>query len=124
MNMELTESIAKYEIDIYNDPKSLIKLKPSRIMQESGDVFDPDHFIIDSKSKLIFRKEQFVDDNNLSAEYVIRDKRYFAQEISDMAKKVGFAVLDCKFVQAGRWDSSLENIDRRAKEILLLLKKS
>lgn len=123
MNMELTKKKAKYKTDIYKNPRMLMNLKPSNIMQNSGDIFDPEYFIIDEKTNLVFRKEQFQDDGNISAEYVIRDKRYTAQEICTLVEKIGFKVIEYRFVQAGKWGSSLNNTDLKAKEILLFLQK-
>ena len=123
MNMELTEKIAKYKKDILNDLKSLLTLKPSKTMQMNGNVFDPEHYIIDINSKLVYRKEQFIDDGNLSAEHVIRDKRYTKDEICNMVQKIGFKITDVRFVSAGKWHVKLNNTDRKAKEILLFLQK-
>lgn len=123
MNMELTLAKAKYVEDIINNPKSLLNLKPSKIMQKSGDIFNPEYYIIDKESKLVYRKEQFDDDGDLSAEHVIRDKRYTKDEICKMAKNIGFHVKDVRFVSAGKWQKKLNNTDPKAKEILLILQK-
>lgn len=124
MNMELTNSIAKHRADIFKDPKSLLNLKPSNIMQTKGNIFDPEHYLIDIKSNLVYRKEQFENDGHLSAEHVIRDKRYTRNEICNMAKEVGFEVIESRYVRAGEWDKCLEATHKNAKEILLVLKKN
>ncbi|MFQ6882768.1 GNAT family N-acetyltransferase [Clostridium sp.] len=123
MNMELTEDIAIYRDDILKNPISLLNLKPSSIMQKTGDIFDPEYFLIDTRTNLVFRKEQFSNDNGLSAEHVIRDKRYTKEEISSIVKQIGFTILDIRFVQAGKWDHKLSSTDKKAKEILLFLQK-
>ncbi len=123
MNMELTSEIALHKTEISKDPLSLINLKPSNTMQTKSDIFDPEHYIIDTKTNLVYRKEQFENDGQLSAEYVIRDKRYTKEEIVGIVKKVGFTLIESRFVQAGNWDKPLNAIDKKAKEILLLVKK-
>jgi SAM-dependent methyltransferase len=124
MNMELTDKIAKYRADINKDPKVLLNLKPSNIMQSSGNIFNPDYFIIDTNSMLVYRKEQFENDTLLSSEYVIRDKRYTKDEICDKLKGIGFDILDSYYVQAGKWCVHLKNTALNAKEILIFANKS
>jgi SAM-dependent methyltransferase len=125
MNMELTQNIAKSVnvVDVYHKPQKLFKLKASHFMQSTGDIFDPDFYIIDVNTKIVFRKEKFFNDGSLSAEYIVRDKRYTMTEIVDLVTKIGFTVIEHRYVQAGKWDISLKNTNLKAKEILLVLKK-
>lgn len=124
MNMELTRNIAKYKTtDIYGDTESLKKLRASNIMQNTGDIFDPDYYLIDEKSGLVYRKEQFENDERLAAEYIIRDKRYTADEICTILSEIGFKLLNCYYVQAGKWDVPLKSTSLKAKEILVIAKK-
>ena len=91
MNMELTRYIAlpSHIGDVTANPKMLFDLPPSTVMHRSGDVFDPDYYLIDSVSGLVYRKEQFVDSGSLPAEYVIRDRRYTADEIRRLVTDSG-----------------------------------
>lgn len=123
MNMELTENICKNKYDVYNDPKRIFKMKPSQIMQKSGDVFNPDTYVIDEKTNLVFRKEMFKGDGFLDSEYIIRDKRYTKNEIEGILKNQGFTVLESRFVSSGKFGSPLKNTDLHAKEILLVCEK-
>lgn len=121
MNMELTRAVAKKTVDIYAQPEALFKLKASRIMQSTGDIFDPDYFIIDSRSGTVVRKEKFTNDGGLSVEYIVRDRRYTRAEIEAMATGVGFSVVETRFVRAGKWQTPLASAE--GKEILLVLRK-
>jgi SAM-dependent methyltransferase/GNAT superfamily N-acetyltransferase len=124
MNKELTLNIAKHVVDdVRKNMKRLLKLKPSNIMQSTGDVFNPEFFLYDSSVDVFYRKEQFSEDGYLSAEYIIRDKRYSMGDVVSMVKEVGFSVVDSRYVQAGKWGIPLKNTDMKAKEILLVLKK-
>ncbi len=123
MNMHLTENICKYKFDVYSDPKRLFKLRASQIMQKSGNIFNPENFVIDTKTGLVFRKEIFKDDGFLDSEYIIRDKRYRLNEIKSLLKENGFIVLDSRFVRAGRFDNPLKATDLDAKEILIVARK-
>lgn len=125
MNYELTWELVpdSQKGFVMKDPDLLLNLKPSSIMQVSGDIFDPDHMIIDLQDNLIYRKEQFSDDGELSAEYIIRDKRYKMAEISDLLIKHGFEVVEERYVSAGHFDKELKATDKHAKEILIFAKR-
>ena len=125
MNMELTEHLAHPGNigPISKDPKILFGLEASDIMQRTGNIFDPDHYAIDTVTGLVFRKEQFHSDGRLSVEYVIRDKRYRRAELERLITDRGFEITESKYVQAGRWDESLGPVDPRAKEILVIARK-
>ena len=92
-------------------------------MQSSGDIFNPKFLAIDTATGLVYRKEQFSDDDGLSAEYVIRDKRYYMNEILDMLKTQGFEIEEARYVRAGHFDEPLKNIDEHAKEICVVARK-
>lgn len=122
MNMALTIRNAKLENvgDISLHPEILYNLPSDNIMQSTGDIFDPELYAVDTVRNLVYRKEQFMDAEYLPAEYVIRDKRYTMNEIRGLVESVGFRVEFARFVQAGRWDKSLDELDSNAKEILIV----
>lgn len=92
-------------------------------MHKSGDIFDPNRYLIDSKSGLVYRKEQLGDDRAIPAEYIIRDRRYTAYELKNLVESHDFDIVECRYVRAGRWEESLEPTDPKAKEILLVARK-
>ena len=126
MNMELTEKIilSKNKADLKERPDVLMKLPPSSTMQKSGNIFNPEFLAMDEKTQLIYRKEQFGNDSNLSAEYVIRDKRYTMDEIEALLIKYKFEVLDKRYVRAGHFDERLQAVDDHAKEICIVARKN
>ena len=125
MNMELTENVAKPSniINIYENPQKLFKLKASNTMQKTGNIFNPDYYIIDTETKCVFRKEMFIKDGLIAAEYIVRDRRYSMEHISNIVRKIGFKILDSRYVRAGGWDNKLSSTDLNAKEILLVVSK-
>ena len=125
MNMELTQSIVPKEQigNVKEQPELLYSLRPSEIMQSTGNIFDPNYIVIDENEDLVYRKEQFKDDEELPAEYVIRDKRYYSDEIIELIQSVGLQVCEYNYVQAGHFDIPLEKLDKKAKEILIVAKK-
>ncbi len=123
MNMELTKSLATQRNNVRKHPDTLLKLPASNIMQKTGNIFNPDFFLLDEENHLVYRKEQFEQDGMLSSEYVIADYRYTMNEIVENFQQRGMRILKAQYVQAGHWDQSLEACDSKAKEILLLLEK-
>lgn len=125
MNMELTEAIVpdKNVGKIQKEPDILRKLPPSKIMQSSGDIFEPKFLAIDTETGLVYRKEQFSEDDGLSAEYVIRDKRYKMDEIIQILQSKGFKIVEKRYVRAGHFDEALKNTDNHAKEICIVAQK-
>lgn len=78
---------------------------------------------IDTDSGLVYRKKQFEKDNELSAEYVIRDKRYYMKEICTLLEKCGFRIKEKRYVRAGHFSENLNVTDPHAKEILVIAEK-
>ena len=123
MNMNLTEYIVgnnKFSIQKY--PERLLDLPATGAMQKSGNVFHKD-MIINTDDGLVYRKEQFRDDNGLDAEYVIADKRYTEEEFTEKLNAYGFEVLETRYVRAGAWRYRLDRYDVDAKEILFVARK-
>ena len=124
MNLELTDSIAKYKVpNVRKNLEALVNLKPSRTMQRSGNIFNPEYFLLEMETGVVYRKEQFENEGELSAEYAIRDKRYSCKEICDMLMQAGFRIRETRYVQAGYWDQALGPQDPSAKEILIFAEK-
>lgn len=125
MNMESTLANAKdeYVVNVEEHPEVLFKLPASDTMQSTGNIFDPEYYVVDRIHGIVYRKEQFSEDNSLPSEYVIRDRRYTKDEIIAIVKSAGFKIKESRYVQAGKWDVSLDPLDKKAKEILVVAEK-
>lgn len=123
MNMELTEYIAKYKVDIRKEPQKLLRLKPSNIMQRTGNVFNPEYFVLDTKEHLVYRKEQFDNDGLLSTEYVIADYRFKRDEFAKECERCHLTVISSNYVKLGDWNTPLIATDNGAKEIVFVVEK-
>lgn len=124
MNMEITERQAIYKVEnVSRHPQALLKLKASNIMQSTGNVFNPEYYLLDTSSQLVYRKEQFEMDGELSSEYVIADYRFTRSQIIKAFEENGFRVLSADYVKLGAWDCPLAADDDRGKEILLVAEK-
>jgi 2-polyprenyl-3-methyl-5-hydroxy-6-metoxy-1,4-benzoquinol methylase len=123
MNMELTERLAKNWFSISTNPDKLLSFPPSKIMERSGNVFNPDYYLIDRDKKIIYRKEQFQEGEELPEELLVRDRRYREEEIIHMCIAAGLEVEWTRFVRAGHWDEPLDRESDRAKEILVMCRK-
>lgn len=120
MNHERTESKAKHRFSFAEDPNKLLEIAPSQTMELTGDVFDPDHYMIDTDTSIVYRREQFTYGDSLPVELVVRDKRYTEQEIRALCIDAGLHVIWSRFVNAGKWEEHVPSDE--AKEVLLLCK--
>jgi SAM-dependent methyltransferase/GNAT superfamily N-acetyltransferase len=123
LNRELTDSIALNKGNVLKEPNKLLALPASNTMQSSGNIFNPKYFLLDVDSGVVYRKERFVDEGKLDAEYLIRDKRYACSEFMALLEKIGLKVIDSRYVQSGKWNLPLSSTDEKAKEILVIVEK-
>lgn len=124
MNMELTERIAQNWFSIASEPDKLLDLPASRIMEKTGNVFDPKFYMIDRDTRLVYRKEQFAAGEDLFEEMIVRDRRYTDEQIRHYCSGVRLEVVWTRFVRTGKWHEPLERSSDKAKEILVLCRKT
>ena len=123
MNLTLTRLRARHVFSIEKEPNKLLELRASRIMESTGDIFDPDFYLLDEDTSVVYRKEQFTKGKELPTELIVRDRRFSKEEIKEMCNKAGLEVVWTRFVRAGRWQESLAECNHQAKEILLLCRR-
>ena len=123
MNYHMTEAIAKHKFHLEDSPNELLSLKPSNIMEKSGNIFNPDYFLLDTKTGIVYRREQFKRGRALPVELIVRDKRFRINEIKAMCEQAGLFVEWARFVNAKDWELSLDQTNSSAKEILIKCKK-
>jgi SAM-dependent methyltransferase len=116
MSLSYTIKYAKYTFRLEESPNALFGLKPSRTMETSGDVFDPNYYMVDTTSNIVYRKEQFKQGRDLPQELLVRDRRYTPEMISDLCRTAGFNVEWARGVRAGRWGVDMGD---EGKEILV-----
>ena len=123
MNYELTRSKVKHTFTLLNEPNKLLELSASKTMEQTGDIFNPEYYMIDTDTNIVYRREQFGQGGQLPQELIVRDLRYTQDQIEEMCKNVGLKVVLSRYVQAGRWETDLHPTDVKAKEILLVCEK-
>ncbi len=123
LNLTPTLEAATNIADLYSEPGRLLQLPPSQTMQKSGQIFDPQYYLVDKRSNLVYRKEQFDGPGDrLPAELVVRDRRYTKMDIGELCSTAGLTVLESYPVRSGHWeDTSLEESDPTAREILVVV---
>ena len=119
MNYELSNKIAKYRFQFNNDPNKLLELTASQTMEKTGNIFNPDYYMVDTDTKVIYRKERFELGNSLPIELIVRDRRYTKSEFEKMCNEVGLNVVFSRYVNARDWRTGFEATDDSAKEILI-----
>jgi hypothetical protein len=92
-------------------------------MEKTGNVFDPDHYLIERDSKLVYRKEQFRSGPEIPEEFIVRDRRYYDEEIRSECRGAGLDVIWSRYVRAGQWSQELPHDSDHAKEILVFCRK-
>jgi 2-polyprenyl-3-methyl-5-hydroxy-6-metoxy-1,4-benzoquinol methylase len=125
MNFDLANHLCKSEnrVSITAEPDKLLSLKPGNIMESTGDIFQPNYYMIDKDTQVVYRKEQFVRGESLPRELLVRDKRFTKEQIEELCTRAGLDVLWSRFVRAGRWRDALPRLDSNAKEILVICRK-
>src|SRR5437660_5445797 len=68
MNGTLTKKKAIQWFTLDQEPDKLLALSASQTMEKTGDIFDPQYYMIEKHSGIVFRKEQFASGNALPAE--------------------------------------------------------
>ena len=89
-------------------------------METSGNVFNPDYYMIDERTEIVYRREQFTQGTDLPVQLLVRDRRYRSRDIEAMCLRAGLDIHWTRYVRAGHWDVELSPEDDNAKEILLL----
>ncbi len=123
MNYEMTINNAKYTFSFKKNANKLLDLIASDTMQTTGEVFNPDFYMVDVDEHIVYRREQFRNGNLLPVELIVRDRRYTMEEIRSMCEEIGFVIKESKYTHASDWEDSYGGDDNKAKEILLICKK-
>lgn len=124
MNYEMTAHYAKHKFRFSEDANRILQIKPSNIMETTGNVFSSEHCLVDEETHVVYRKEQFLSANKIPKEMIVRDMRFTKSEIINMCVKCGFVITEAKFVNASNWSVSYEATDKKAKEILVICQKT
>ncbi len=91
MNYELTIHAAQRRFTLNNNPDILLDLPPSQTMEETGNIFNPNYYAVDTDTQIVYRKEQFLY-GELPQELLVRDRRFRKTEIIEMCISVGLCV--------------------------------
>lgn len=118
MNFEMTNHIATQIFSFEKEPNKLLQLKASQTMENTGDIFNPDYFMVDRDTHIIYRKERF-EQGGLPTELLVRDRRFTKDEICELCEKYKLHVENANYVNASDWNNYLTPFNIRAKEILI-----
>jgi SAM-dependent methyltransferase len=121
LNRGLVEAQAIHRGPIRESLPALLHLPPSTTMQKTGEIFNPQYYLYDPETGVVYRKEQFKLDDDIPCELVVRDRRYDAAELASLCRDAGVEPVWVRHVRMGRWAEDLAPAD--AKEVLLLGRK-
>ena len=102
--------------------RHIASLPPSNLMEKSGEIFDPEHMIVDKQMKLVLRKEQFHQGNDLPDELLVADRRYTINDLRELCKG-RVDVHRIGYVRAGQFHLVDEDHKEPLKEILVIGRK-
>jgi SAM-dependent methyltransferase len=103
-------SVMSYEYLLAQNPKlttssevhnHLVDLEPSKVMEQSGEIFDGRFVLLDTERRIAYRKEQFAAGTHPPIELVIADRRYDKAELRDLCERRGVDVYHLGYVRAG-----------------------
>ncbi len=118
MNLELSKSIAKNKASVFNNLDVLFGLPPSNTMEKTGDIFNPDFYLFDDEDITFYRKEKFEVGSGLPCELIVRDKRYNKDSIEKMCTNNSICKNWSRYVAIKDWNTEIDALDNRAKELL------
>ena len=127
MNLEMTRKYCRRGDNTFSNMQNkedfmkLIKLPPSPTMQNTGEIFKGQLLLLNPNTGVVYRKEQFENQNDMPREYVIADRRYTANGLCKLFRF--FKLEDIRYVRAGHWDERLPPDARHAKEVLGVFRK-
>lgn len=78
---------------------------------------------MDTKTDIVYRKEQFTGGLALRQEVIVCDKRYRKDKLVALLKSQGLTVSEVRCVRVGQWEEDFPVNDKRAKEILIVCEK-
>lgn len=121
MNYDQAITNALHTFKLRQEPDRLTALQPSNTMESNGNIFKPDFYLVDTETRVVYRKEQFSSGPGLPQELLVRDRRFTHEEIVGMCRDAGLEVVFSRFVKAGKWEQEFSRTD--GKEILLVCRK-
>ena len=94
-------------------------------MQDSGKIFNPDFFVLDTKNKVVYRKECFNEGSDLPEEMIVRDRRYTQTELRKICEGRSLEILAIGHVKAGNFElvNSIDTNEEPTYEILVIARK-
>jgi SAM-dependent methyltransferase len=71
MNFDLTYRKARHVFTLAREADRLLKLPASRTMEKSGNVFNPEFYMVDEITGIVYRKEQFKEGTDLPVQLLV-----------------------------------------------------
>jgi 2-polyprenyl-3-methyl-5-hydroxy-6-metoxy-1,4-benzoquinol methylase len=124
MSFDYIESRAIHKVGNGNVQRRLNELRASDSMQRDGEIFGPENILLDTKNRLVYRREIFDQGANLRTEEIVRDRRYTFGDLVEMCEAVGLSMQAIGFVRAGRFELINTPPAEPTKEILVIARKS
>ena len=104
------------------DPhKHISRIAPSTHMQKTGEIFDPERLLVDTRSRVVYRREEFSDVPGEPRILPVADRRYEISELEKMCQRERLTVTSAGYVRAGQFDEP--QCTEPTKEILVVARR-
>lgn len=124
MNAEMTRSVAKHTASIPHDLDMILALPPSNSMERSGEVFNPDFFVMEANDDIVYRKEQFSEGLHLPVEFLVMDRRFTSSSIRTLCEQCDLQIIEIFGARAGKFATEkLPPGCSTAKEIVVVARR-
>ena len=120
MNRQAADEIAHHKGEIETNPNALMTISPSSDMEQTGQIWNPDHLFLDVASGVVYRRERFTKGGDLPIETIVRDRRFYVNQIVRMCIESGLLVDEARPVRLGYWADDSGNFGSSNKEILVI----
>lgn len=124
MSYDYIAARAIHKVGNGNVQRLLHALQASDSMQRDGEIFNPERILLDTKNKLVYRREIFDQGSSLRTEEIVRDRRYTFSDLTTMCKVAGLSIDAIGYVRAGRFELINDQPDAPTKEILVVANKA
>ncbi len=123
MSFDYMEKIAIHKVGNGNVRSKLNGLKASNTMQTSGEIFDPEYVLLDTRNKIAYRREIFDNGSNLRVEQIVCDRRFTFNDITIMCEAAGLKLHAIGYIAAGNFGMLDQQPAVPTKEILVIARK-
>jgi 2-polyprenyl-3-methyl-5-hydroxy-6-metoxy-1,4-benzoquinol methylase/GNAT superfamily N-acetyltransferase len=118
MNRVVAERLANLKGSLARNPDLVHTIPPSSTMQDTGAIWDPQEYLADTDTGIVYRRERFGIKGSLPVELLVCDRRYRPDELDHVCSAARLDVSLVRPVRLGAWSETCAVDEFDAKELL------